>query len=164
MLLVAIAQCNDTINAIDSIKVIGECWKWQGSKSSNGYGIVRWNISDTGKAIQAHRFIYEMVKGKIPDGKVLDHLCKNTDCVNPDHLEPVSQRENILRGEGFAAVQAKKTHCKRGHEFNEANTIITDGKSGYPIRKCRICYEARWRKYYVPKKRAKHYLTKSRSR
>ena len=76
------------------------CWNWQGSKTKLGYG----RISLNGKPVMAHRFFYEMHKGKIPEGYTLDHLCRNSSCVNPDHLEPVLHAENCRRG-----VRAKLT-------------------------------------------------------
>lgn len=110
----------------------GDCWEWLGSRDSKGYG----QTEIEGKLRRAHRVVYEHEIGPIPDGLVLDHLCRNPNCVNPAHLEPVTQRINILRGEGFAAVNARKTHCKRGHLFDEANTRIrANGNRG-----CRTCH------------------------
>jgi len=99
--------------------------------SANGYGKV--NID--GKAKLAHRVVYEALVGPIPEGLQLDHLCRNRACVNPAHLEPVTQRVNILRGTGTAAVHAAKTHCINGHPFDEANTYLYQGNK----RMCRRC-------------------------
>ena len=69
------------------------CWIWQGSETGTGYGGIKW----LGKSTVAHRVVYEIIKGKIPDGLFLDHLCSVKKCVNPQHLEPVTHRENIQR-------------------------------------------------------------------
>lgn len=107
------------------------CWQWIGSTDTTGYGQVR--IAQ--KLHRAHRVVYERHVGLIPDGLTLDHLCKNRACVNPEHLEPVSLRENILRGDSPAARHAVKTHCVHGHEYTDANTY-RDPKGR---RGCRIC-------------------------
>ena len=87
----------------------------------------------------AHRVSYQLVVGEIPEGLTLDHLCRNPSCVNPDHLEPVTTKENILRGVSKIAQQARQTHCKRGHPFDEENTMIVRGSA----RQCRACNKAR---------------------
>lgn len=106
------------------------CWDWPGRLWDSGYGVVQKNS----KSLRAHRVVYEAAKGKIPDGKVLDHLCRNRRCVNPDHLEPVTLSENILRGESPTAINARKTHCDNGHEFTDENTRVYRG-----YRICKIC-------------------------
>lgn len=112
------------------VKKTDSCWNWIGYIHSDGYG----GFWINGKTKQAHRIAYELIKGKIPNGLQLDHLCRNRKCVNPDHLEPVTARENILRGEGQAFVNSNKTHCKRGHKFTKNNTYQRNGK-----RHCRTC-------------------------
>lgn len=72
------------------------CWVWSGSPSTRGYG----KITVAGTIFYAHRFMYELHVGPIPDGLYIDHLCRNKMCVNPDHLEPVTHRENLMRGVG----------------------------------------------------------------
>src|SRR5262245_2817351 len=103
--------------AVNTPLGVGECWEWTGFRIWNGYGRFwksqRNNVR--GKWILAHRVSYELVIGKIPKNMVLDHLCRNRLCVNPYHLEVTTFRDNILRGNGLAAMQAKQTHCKRGH-------------------------------------------------
>src|SRR5712691_8619637 len=94
------------------------CWLWKGRLHYKGYG----EFSLNSKSEKAHRFAYKLVKGPIPPGMTLDHLCRNRACVNPDHLEIVSNRTNILRGEGVCAKHFRKTHCLRGHPFTERKT------------------------------------------
>ena len=108
------------------------CWIWKASTESNGYGC----ILIRRKAQVAHRLAYEWTKGPIPEGKELDHLCRNRRCVNPDHLEPVTCRENILRGNAPSAKQARQTHCKRGHPLFGSNLYLEpNGRR----RRCRQC-------------------------
>lgn len=112
------------------------CWNWTGGKTPGGYGRI-------GRFDYTHRLTYKTLVGRIPDGLQIDHLCRNRACCNPEHLEPVTQRENILRSPvALAAINARKTHCKRGHEFTSANTVIVPRG-----RKCRTCMEQRQRDY-----------------
>ena len=114
------------------------CWLWTGFKR-NGYG----HFWVRGRLIQAHRFAYELLVGPIPTGLTLDHLCRNRSCVNPKHLEAVSMRTNILRGNNLSARYAQATHCVHGHPFDLFNTLI--GRKGQ--RRCRACHRAEQRKY-----------------
>lgn len=124
----------------DSVQY-GSCWKWQGPKTTSGYG----NFSiGSKKHIQAHRWAYEFCVAPIPEGLQLDHLCRVRLCVNPDHLEPVTCRENLLRGEGWGGINARKTHCKRGHEFTSENTY-TPKAGGRVCRTCNQMNVAAWR-------------------
>lgn len=112
------------------------CWVWDAPEAS-GYGRI-WTGSradGTRRIRLAHVVSYEEHVGPVPEGLVLDHLCRNRACINPDHLEPVTQRVNVLRGEGRAAHQAQQTHCKRGHEFDEQNTY----RDRHGKRYCRTC-------------------------
>jgi hypothetical protein len=95
----------------------GSCWEWTGSKSIYGYGVVTRQTNHVVRHFMAHRVAYEMAKGPMPPGLVTDHLCRNTLCVRPDHLEAVTDRVNILRGVGVSAIQARRTHCPKGHEY-----------------------------------------------
>lgn len=94
------------------------CWEWVGAHAGTGYGYVRVNGAMRG----AHRAVYERFRGPIPDGKELDHLCRNVDCVNPDHLEVVTGRENTMRSLSPSAANARKTTCSNGHAFTPENT------------------------------------------
>lgn len=87
------------------------------------------------KNTKAHRAAYELLIAPIPNDKVIDHLCRNPSCVNPDHLEVVTQRENILRGIGPSAIHARKTHCPRGHPYSGDNLYISPNRQ----RRCRTC-------------------------
>ena len=112
-----------------------ECWLWRDALSTSGYGKV--HVTEK-QYIMAHRFSFEIVNGPIPDGFQLDHLCRTRHCVNPVHLEIVTNRINVLRGVGLSAENARKTHCFRGHEFTEANTRWVTA-NGRPQRLCVIC-------------------------
>ena len=106
------------------------CWLWQGPTERSGYG------KTSGK--WAHRLAFELYRGPIPAGD-LDHLCRRPGCVNPWHLEPVSHRENTIRGLSFAS-KARWTHCPRGHELAGGNVKTTASKPGG--RECRTCVNA----------------------
>jgi hypothetical protein len=107
------------------------CWLWRAASDTKGYG----RFYDGHSIAAAHRVSYELLVGPIPDGLCIDHLCRVPACVNPSHLEPVTNRENVLRGTGFAARLARKTHCKHGHEFTPENTGSHRGHG----RRCRTC-------------------------
>lgn len=114
------------------------CWLWRGWMNSDGYG--RYKFSDRG--VMAHRLVYVLSGGEIPDGKVIDHLCRVRCCVNPGHLEVVTNRTNVLRGEGVTAAHARKTHCPKGHALSEENTIYQIQPGRFTSRRCRICQHA----------------------
>lgn len=110
------------------------CRVWTGYRTPDGYGRMTVNGATQG----AHRVAYELFVGAIPKGLVIDHLCRNRACVNPLHLEVVTNRENILRGEGHAAQNARKTHCIRGHDLTDPKNTYTWG-----TRECRLCARLR---------------------
>ncbi len=112
-----------------------ECWPWTASRTASGHGMIQWG----GRQQGAHRIAYTLLVGPIPDGLVIDHLCRVPACCNPRHMEPVTARENTLRGFGSPAQNARKSSCKRGHEFSTENTYWTrDGR-----RDCRACWAVR---------------------
>ena len=119
----------------------GGCWEWQGAKGRHGYGRVAMPTGKMGGRTEfTHRVAYEAFIGPIPDGLVIDHLCRNRGCCNPDHLEAVTQRVNLLRGDTLQSKNILKTHCKYGHEFTEQNTRRTPRG-----RRCRECERRRAR-------------------
>lgn len=122
----------------------GSCLVWMAGKDRKGYG----KFSLDGKLCMAHRVAWEWVKGPIPEGHQLDHLCKNRACVKWEHLEAVLPVENNRRSDSVSARNIGKTHCPKGHEFTEANTVI-QMRRGRPMRKCRTCTQEfdRKRKY-----------------
>ena len=118
----------------------GGCWLWSGAKTGEGYGTIQ---GPNGKTLLAHRLAYETERGPIPPGKQIDHLCRTRHCVNCDHMELVSRRENILRGTSPTARAAKVTCCPAGHPYSGSNLYLYHG-----WRRCRTCTVARtkaWR-------------------
>ena len=110
----------------DKVDASGDCWLWMGARHTLGYGqwagTKRWRQRYLNATTLAHRLVWMTLVGPIEDGLTLDHLCRNPPCVNPDHLEPVTHRENIRRGE--AVGRPRTTHCKYGHERRPENTHI----------------------------------------
>ena len=108
------------------------CWEWQGVTAA-GYGKMRVKY----KRVPAHRIAYQIFRGDIPEGMEIDHLCRNTKCVNPMHIEAVTHTENVRRGIG--GINNKlKTHCPQGHEYIPSNVYLLNGS-----RYCRRCRNER---------------------
>lgn len=117
------------------------CWLWTAYKFPTGYG--RFGLTHN-IGVRAHRWAYEEANGPIPAGMELDHLCRTPACVRPTHLEAVTHRVNVMRGQSFAARNAAKTICPQGHSYDEKNTYHKP--NGYRI--CRICHRTAVRKRY----------------
>lgn len=128
-------------SALSKIELGPACWEWRGKRQPNGYGKL-WirGLPGDGQGY-AHRVVYELLVGPIPVGLDLDHLCRNRGCVNPAHLEPVTRRTNLVRGQTIPARKVAQTHCVRGHLFDKANTCIR--RNG--TRLCRACGRLRSR-------------------
>lgn len=109
---------------------LGPCWVWTGSINSGGYG--QYYTKERPRLV--HPVVYEELIGRVPDGLELDHLCRVRKCCNPRHLEPVTRRVNLLRGETTTAKNAAATHCPSGHPYDEKNTYLFRGS-----RQCREC-------------------------
>lgn len=115
------------------------CWRWIGSlHPESGYGRFWFSKHDDRSA---HRVAYEWSRGSIPSDLCIDHLCRNRWCVNPDHMELVTPVENVMRGESAWAINARKTHCLRGHAFTPENTYLYKGR----MRHCMECARLRKR-------------------
>lgn len=110
------------------------CWLWTASHNGKGYGMIFWRD----QRWYTHRLAYTLLVGDIPDGLVIDHLCRRRLCANPAHMELVTPRENTQRGSN-----ALRTHCKNGHPYDETNTYWRKNQYG---RGCRACHAERQRK------------------
>lgn len=127
------------------------CWSWTGTSNSMGYGTAytTWSPEKL-----AHRLVYTQLIGPISEGLVLDHLCRRPPCVNPDHLDPCSRGENVVRGDTVFAALARVTVCPHGHEYTPENTVVT--RAG--TRRCKACQRKTASDYYYAKRRAAHLI------
>jgi hypothetical protein len=134
---------------------INGCWNWIGAKMGGGYGGFMSKRHNPKVHMQAHRWAYEYFKGPIPEGLTIDHLCRNRACVNLEHLEAVTMKENLRRGNGFAGINARRTCCKNGH------LLVPYPYTGSAQRHCPICtWEREKRRRSVNRE---HYLEVKRN-
>lgn len=122
---------SDLRRFLDKVRKGDSDWLWTGAINKGGYG----NFWLAGRYVSAHRVAYRHYVGEIPEGLTIDHLCRVRHCVNPEHLEAVTNRTNLLRGNGFAGRFARTTQCPKGHLYDAANTRIGACGSRY----CRAC-------------------------
>lgn len=125
------------------------CWVWCGAKNTTGYGM----FSHRGRRYCAHVFAYLLYKGPIEQGLEPDHLCRNVACANPEHLEAVTHRENVLRGCSPSAINARKTHCPQGHVYDGENLQWVFRLTGKVCRVCRACKNLAERLRYARNRR-----------
>jgi HNH endonuclease len=124
------------------------CWLWIAGHDKLGYG--KFHITKRFQCL-AHRLAYQIIQGKIPENLELDHLCRVPSCVNPEHLEPVTHRVNIARGEGPFPQRAKQEYCIHGHTLHDAPRRKDTG-----TRYCRYCNRLKVKKYKDAKRRQRH--------
>lgn len=117
------------------------CWVWTGQLHPTGYGQFIVMSGKRGYPRRAHRIAWELLRGPLKPEDYIDHLCRNRACVNPDHLQPVTNRENIRRGIAPSAINGRKTHCDYSHEFTPENTYVPPKRP--TTRECRICIRRR---------------------
>jgi hypothetical protein len=132
----------DHVRFFAKVDADGDCWQWTGCIDRDGYAKFL--------NIKVHRWAWTYLVGPIPEGLELDHLCRNRSCVNPDHLEPVSRLVNIHRSYNPPAMNARKTHCPKGHPYAGENLLVYTRPGGTPSRYCRACDRAR------PPRRRRH--------
>lgn len=132
----------------ESVEPTGFCWTWTGNLNDAGYG----RFGADGRLYLAHRYAYGLLVGPIPDGTELDHLCRTRRCVNPDHLDPVTQVVNNRRSFSWAGQNHRKTHCPQGHEYTPENTYLSRTNE----RHCRTCDRERTRERRAAAKKEVH--------
>lgn len=125
---------------MSKVAFLDSCWMWTGARDRRGYGTF---VVSTGLRRSAYRWLYETLIGDVPEGKELDHLCRQPSCVRPDHLEPVTHLENVRRGNAGGHAQRARTHCPKGHPYSGDNLHIRpDGG-----RACNECSRIHSREY-----------------
>lgn len=135
----------EEVRIMSRVVVVEGCWVWAGPPNGSGYA-----TAVVGGRVQGlHRAMYEHRFGPIRPGLVVDHLCKTRLCINPDHLEPVTQKENLRRGAG--PPNRHKTHCPRGHELSGDNMRVESSGGGRHGRRCLVCQRDRSRERKLAK-------------
>lgn len=124
------------------------CWIWTGAHLASGYGSFRWE----GRPQVSHRVAWTVLVGSINPERQMDHLCRVRACCNPTHLEPVTQAENLRRGEGFSGRNAAKDSCPAGHAYTPENTYSRP--SAPTTRECRICRKVNRARHYAKERAA----------
>lgn len=118
----------DTV--LSQVSVGDDCWEWLGYRTERGYGRIGWR----GRQAYTHRLMYELLRGPIGPWLTIDHLCRNTGCQNPWHMEQVTRAENTARSESASSRNRRKTHCPRGHEYT-----VGARPGGRKERRCKTC-------------------------
>ena len=124
----------------EKVEFTETCWLWKANQNSGGYGMF-WS---GGSSTVAHRYAYEFCVGPIPDGLQIDHLCRVRNCIRPDHLEIVTQQENVRRGED-GKRNREKTYCPQRHPYDEQNTYRSPNGDRL-CRKCQTAHKRAWRR------------------
>lgn len=135
------------------VKRVNGCWEWQGRLTKQGYGQTSTGSrTDNTRATRiAHRVSYETFVGEIPEGLTIDHLCRNRACVNPDHLEAVTIKENVRRGNPLWKQEMARTHCPQGHEYTTSNVYLSGRNK--TSRSCKTCMKSRSKARYWASRR-----------
>jgi len=142
-------KCGTIQQFWDKVDKTSSCWNYTAYRNELGYG----KYTAERNTMYAHRFSYMITKGDIPQDMTLDHLCKNPSCVNPEHLEIVTMKENCLRGDSPPSINSRKTHCPIGHPLIGDNLYLHPKEN---TRECRICRDARNKIYYDKNKQYFH--------
>jgi hypothetical protein len=133
---------------------MNDCWLYAGFTNRQGYGQISSILNGQKVTNRIHRLMYESVQGPIPEGLVLDHLCKVTTCINPDHLEAVTQQINIYRGTSPTAIHRMQTHCANGHEWTVETIRWEKDRKGKRFRRCVPCQRKNANAHYARKRMA----------
>jgi hypothetical protein len=147
------AQIVDLLAASFEVSEDG-CWLWTRPLTNEGYARLNWKHQDGPNVPGGHRVVLAAIGQPVPMGMVVDHACRNRACINPDHLDVVVQRENVMRSPiAIGALNAAKTHCAQGHHYSADNTYVwRSTKRSTTVRICKTCQRAHARRRYLAKK------------